>query len=56
MGKSSRTKPTAPGPTHLQVIHHDDGQNSHLQGFSEDEKKMIRLMASIFVKTVLNLG
>ena len=35
-------------------INLDSGRNKHLDGFSEDEKSMIKLMAEIFVKHIMD--
>lgn len=42
--------------TSLEVAHSNSVREKHLEGLSEDEKKMIRLMANIFVKAVLNMS
>lgn len=40
-------------PVPLEVAHSNSKRDKHLEGFSEEEKKMIRLVADIFVKSVL---
>lgn len=40
----------------LEVVHSNSSRERHLEGFSENEKKIIRLMARIFVKSILNLS
>jgi len=40
----------------LEIVHSNSSREKHLEGLSEDEKKIIRLMATIFVKSVLNLS
>ncbi|MFY9308498.1 MAG: hypothetical protein WAQ28_05535 [Bacteroidia bacterium] len=40
----------------LEVAHSNPSKDKHLEGFSEDQKKVIRMMADIFVKNILNLS
>jgi len=42
--------------TPLEVTHSSSGRDRHLEGLSEDQKRIIRLMANIFVQSVLNLS
>lgn len=37
----------------LEIAHSGPVRDKHLQGLSEEQKKIIRLMADIFVKSVL---
>ncbi len=39
----------------LEVTHSASGREKHLEGLSEDQKKTIRLIANIFVQSVLNI-
>lgn len=43
-------------PVSLEVTFSRSVKERHLEGFSEDQKEMIRLMANIFVKAVLNIS
>lgn len=42
--------------TSLEVAHSNSVREKHLEGLSEDEKKIIRLMANIFVKGILSMS
>ena len=42
--------------TSLEIVHSNSPHEKHLEGFSEDEKKVIRLVANIFVKAILNMS
>ena len=43
-------------PIPLEVTHSNPPKDKHLEGFSEDQKKIIRMMADIFVKNTLKLS
>ena len=43
-------------PASLEVTFSRSVQERHLEGLSEDQKEMIKLMANIFVKAVLNIS
>ena len=40
----------------LSVAHSGSVREKHLEGFSEEQKKMIRTIADIFVKNILKLS
>lgn len=42
--------------TSLEVAHSNSAREKHLEGLAEDEKKVIRLMANIFVKGILGMS
>lgn len=37
----------------IQIIHSDTERDRHLAAFDEDQKKIIKLMAQMFVRSVL---
>ena len=43
-------------PSSLEVTFSRSVQEKHLEGLSQDQKEMIKLMANIFVKAVLNIS
>lgn len=43
-------------PIPLEIAHSNPSKDKHLEGFAEDEKKIIRMMADIFVKNILKLS
>ena len=43
-------------PASLEVTFSRSVKERHLEGLSEDQKEMVKLMANIFVKAVLNMS